>query len=192
MCVPDLSILRSAVSGDQSYNLGAILACRLHLNRFNGDLFGGIYATCVANFLGVAIREDDIELPPAYLDFNAMVHHQFVERNESPLQYRLIFDRHRVVRITLPAPAFFDYQAKGRYVITREEADEYERREEAACRHAAAQEAIAAASQYDPSYYYGYPPGQKPKLGGVRISHRHYIYVHTHLLLDVGAHTFSL
>ena len=97
-----------------------------------------------------------------------MVHHQFVERNESPLQYRLIFDRRRDVHITLPAPAFFDYQAKAIYVITREETDEYERRAEAARRHAAAQEAIAAASQYDPnysssrydpSYTYGYPPG---------------------------------
>ena len=39
------------------------------------------------------IREDDIELPPTFLDFNAMVHHQFIERNESPLRYRLIFDR---------------------------------------------------------------------------------------------------
>ena len=89
-----------------------------------------------------------------------MVHHQFVERNESPLQYRLIFDRRCFVCITLPAPAFFDYQARGRYTITREEADEYERREEAARRHAAAQQAIATASQYDPNYYYGYPPGQ--------------------------------
>ena len=159
MCVPDLSILRSAVLGDKSYNLGAIVACRLHLNRFNGDFFGGIYATRIANFLGVAIREDDIELPPAYLDLNAMVHHQFVERNESPLRYRLIFDRHRAVRITLPAPAFFDYQAKGRHVITREEADGYERRAEAAHRHAAAQAAIVAASHYDPSDTYGYPPG---------------------------------
>ena len=89
-----------------------------------------------------------------------MASHQFVERPESPLLYRLIFDKRCVVRITLPAPTFFDYQAKGRYVITREEADEYERRVEAAHRHAAAQEAIAAASQYDPNYYYGYPPGQ--------------------------------
>ena len=160
MCVPDLSFLRSVVLGDKSYNLGAIVARRLHLNRFNGDFFGGIYATRIANFLGIAIQEDDIELPPAYLDFNAMVHHQFVERNESPLQYRLIFDRRRAVRITLPAPAFFDHQAKGRYVITREEADEYERRAEAARRHVAAQEAMAAASQYDPNYYYGYPPSQ--------------------------------
>ena len=146
MCVPDLSILRSAMLGDKSYNLGAIVARRLHLNRFNGDFFGGICATCIANFLGIAIREDAIELPPAYLDFNAMVHHQFVERNESPLLYRLIFDRRRAARITLPAPAFFDYQAKGRYVITREEADEYERRAEAARRRATAQEAIVAAS----------------------------------------------
>ncbi len=45
----------------------------------------GIYATRLADFLGVTIRNDDIELPPAYLDFNAMVHHQFFERNESPL-----------------------------------------------------------------------------------------------------------
>ena len=90
-----------------------------------------------------------------------MASHQFVERPESPLLYRLIFYKRRVFRITLPAPAFFDYQAKGRYVITREEADEYERSAEAARRHAAAQEAIAAASQYDPNnYYYGYQPGQ--------------------------------
>ena len=98
-------------------------------------------------------------MPPAYLDFNAIVHHQFVERNESPLQYRLIFDRRRVVRITLSAPAFFDYQAKGRHFITREEVDEYEWRAEAPGRHAAAQEAITVASQYDPDNNYGYPPG---------------------------------
>ena len=89
-----------------------------------------------------------------------MVRHRFVERNDQFLQYRLIFDRRRAVHITLPAPAFFDYQAKGRYVISREEADEYERRAEYARRGTAAQEAIAAASQYDPNFYYGYPLGQ--------------------------------
>ena len=82
MCVPDLSILRSAVLEDKSYNLGAIVARRLHLNRFNGDFFGGIYATRIANFLGITIHEDDIELPPDYLDYEAMVRHHFVERND--------------------------------------------------------------------------------------------------------------
>ena len=89
----------------------------------------------------------------------------------SPLLYRLIFDKRRVFRITLPAPAFFDLKTKRRYVITREEAEEYERRAEAARLHAAAQQAITTAHQYDPNYssssqydpnnyYYGYPPGQ--------------------------------
>ena len=59
----------------------------LHNNRFNGDFFGGIYATCLADFLEIPICEDDIELPLAYLDYNAMVRHQFVERNDQSLQY---------------------------------------------------------------------------------------------------------
>ena len=86
-----------------------------------------------------------MELPPAYLDFNAMVRHQFIERNEQPLQSRLIFDRRHTVHVALSAPAFFDFQTKGRYVITREEANEYERRAEAARLHTAAQQAITAA-----------------------------------------------
>ena len=99
-------------------------------------------------------------LPPAYLDYDTMVKHHFLKRNEQFLQYRLIFDRRSAVHVTLPAPSLFDYQAKGRYVVTREEAAEHKGRAEAARQHAAAQEAIAAASQYDPNYYYGYPPGQ--------------------------------
>ena len=83
-----------------------------------------------------------------------MVRHQFVERNDQFLQYRLIFDRQRTYHVALPAPTFFDFQAKGRYVITREEANEYERRAEAARLQAAAHEAVAAASQYDPSYHF--------------------------------------
>ena len=146
MCVPDLSVLRSVILGDRHYNLGANVACRLHNNRFNGDFFGGIYATRLANFLGVPIRGYDIELPPAYLDYEAMVRHQFVERNDQFLQYRLIFDKRRTYHLALPAPAFFDSQAKRRYVITREEANEYKRRTEIARLQAAAHEAIADAS----------------------------------------------
>ena len=85
MCVPDLSVLKSAVLGDKQYNLGAIVARRLHNNGLSGDLFGGIYATRVANFLEIPIHENDMELPPAYPDYDAMVRHQFIERNEQPL-----------------------------------------------------------------------------------------------------------
>ena len=85
MCVPDLSVLKSAILGDRQYNLGAIIARRLHNNSIDGDFFGGIYATCLADFLEIPIRGDDIELPPAYLDYNALVRHQFVERNDESL-----------------------------------------------------------------------------------------------------------
>ena len=105
--------------------MGAIIARRLHLNAKYGDLFGGIYATRLANYLGVPIRWYDIELPPAILDYDAMVRYQFLKRNEHFLQCRLIFDGRRDVHITLPTPAFFDYLARGGYTITREEADEY-------------------------------------------------------------------
>ena len=56
MCVPDFSVLKSAVLGDKQYNLGAIVARRLHNNGLSGDLFGGIYATRLANFLEILLR----------------------------------------------------------------------------------------------------------------------------------------
>ena len=101
----------------KGYNLGAIVARRLHKNGRAGDLFGGIYATRVANYLGIAPREGDMMIPAIYLDYDAMVNHHFLRRNEQFLQYRLIFDRHSSVHVTLPAPFLFDYQAKGRYVV---------------------------------------------------------------------------
>ena len=55
---------------------------RLHLNAKHGDLFGGIYATRLANYLEVPIRAIEIELPPAFLDYNALVRYQFLVRNE--------------------------------------------------------------------------------------------------------------
>ena len=152
-------VLKSVVLGYKGYNLGAIVAHRLQNNGRVGDLFGGIYATRVANYLGIAPREGDMMLPPSYLDYDAMVNHHFLSRNEQFLHYRLIYNRRNVVHVTLPAPLLLDYQAKGRYVVPREEAAEQEGRAEAARQHAAAQEAVAAASQYDPSYNYGYQPG---------------------------------
>ena len=44
-------------------------------------MFGGIYATRVANYLGISPREEDMELPPAYLDYDAMVKHCFLGMN---------------------------------------------------------------------------------------------------------------
>ena len=65
--------------------MGSIVARRLHLNAKDGDLFGGIYATHLADYFGVSIRENDIELPPSFLAYNAMVRYRFLERNEQSL-----------------------------------------------------------------------------------------------------------
>ena len=59
--------------GDKRYNLGAIIARRLHVNAKDGYFFGGIYAIRLANYLGVSIRGNDIDLPPTFLDTNALV-----------------------------------------------------------------------------------------------------------------------
>ena len=34
--------------------------------------------TRVANYLGIAPREGDVMIPPAYLDYDAMVNHHFL------------------------------------------------------------------------------------------------------------------
>ena len=159
-------------------------------------------------------------LPPVFLDYKSMVAHDFIVKNrENELKYKLFFDKHHPETITLPAPSLFDLSA-GKYLVPLEAIH--------ACRNPTSAtepesepqvdpprqsnykwdpEMIAnqwqsesSSSQYDPNYYFGYPPGQpwpwtnlgqKPKLGGVRISHRHYIHVHT-LISRCRAHTFSL
>ena len=119
--------------------MGAIVARRLQNNSRKGNFFGGIYATHVANYLGIDPREGDMIIPHVYLDYEAMASYQFLGRNEQFLQYRLTYDRRNIVHVTLPAPYLFNYQAKGRYVVTGEEVAKHERRAEAARQHAAAQ-----------------------------------------------------
>ena len=52
---PDLAVLRHALEGENTYSLGAIVACRLHLNKSQGKIHGGIYATCLADHFEVEI-----------------------------------------------------------------------------------------------------------------------------------------
>ena len=56
-------------------------------------------------------------------------------------------------------PTFLITRLKGIYVVTREEATEYERGMEVARQNTPAQEAVASSSQYYPSFTYGYQPG---------------------------------
>ena len=85
-----------------------------------------------------------------------MIRYQFLERDDESLLYRLIFNQQRVFHITLPAPAFFDFQVKRRYYITRGEVEEYERESRAARLREAAIQAVAAALPYNPHYDFGF------------------------------------
>ena len=136
--------------------MGAIIARRLNKNASEGDFFGGVYATRLANFLGVSIRPEDPPLRTTYLDRVALTRYQFLERDHGSLLYRLIFNRQRVFHITLPAPAFFDFQVKQRYYITIGEAEEYEREAMAARLRKTAIQAVAAALPCNTHYDFGF------------------------------------
>ena len=109
LCAPDLSLIHTAVTGEQHYNLGAIVARRLNSNSSNGDLYGGIYASRVAAKLGVSPQPNDPILPERYLDFDDMRYHEFIVNRARGYEYNLIFEKYTPMPITLPAPALFDY-----------------------------------------------------------------------------------
>ena len=120
----DLRILKTAILSDKQFNMGIVVACCLHNNALVGDFFGGIYAARLAAHLGVPIKENDNMLPPSSLDYDAMVCHQFLERDDPPLRYKIIFNRRHVFPITLPTPSLFNFQEKRRHLILEEEAED--------------------------------------------------------------------
>lgn len=108
-CAPNLSILCSALYGDRTYNIGAIIARRLSKNAGSDDVYGGIYATRIPAHFEIPIRlNEDHELPTSLLDFEAMQRHGFIDYRAEANDYRynLIFDMYNPVIITLPAPYF--------------------------------------------------------------------------------------
>jgi len=122
LCDPDLSLIRTALTGDRSYNLGAIVARRLQHNANSGYFYGGIYATCLARELGVLPLPYDPILPTQYFDFGAMKNHKILTGDIHNFTYKLFFNQDSVVYTYFPAPALFDYHNKGRYFVLESEA----------------------------------------------------------------------
>ena len=77
LATPDFAILRRALHNDNTYNLGSIIARRLHTNRTRGKIHGGIYATRLARHFNVNIHPHDYPLPRIYLDHRSMRDHHF-------------------------------------------------------------------------------------------------------------------
>src|SRR6266566_3771641 len=119
LAAPDFAILRRALHNDNTYNLGAIIACRLHTNRTRGKIHGGIYATRLARRFNVNICPHDYLLPRVYLDHQSMRDHHFLDAPEPPhhIRYNLIFSEDTRDIISLPAPALFDSHARNGYTV---------------------------------------------------------------------------
>ena len=119
LCAPDFAVLRRALYGDNTYSLGAIVARRPHLNKSQGKIHGGIFATRLAAHFEVEIRPHDYPLTKVYLDRAAMLHHHFLahDRPNIAIPYNLVYSVDTRDVIPLPAPALFDSVARGGYRI---------------------------------------------------------------------------
>ena len=108
---------------DTTFNLGAIIAKRLSLNRTKGPIFGGIFASRLAAHFRIPIRHYEKEeklLPPTFLDYKSMLAHEFIVKNkEMMLKYNLIFAKIKCETIILPAPSLFNILS-GMYLILPE------------------------------------------------------------------------
>ena len=123
LSAPNFAVLHRALYDDNTYILGAIVACRLHINRSKGKIHDGIYATRLASHFNMQIRQHDCPLPKVYLDRKAMAHHQFIagENTDIPIPYNLVFGVDTCDIIPLPAPTLFDPISMGRYRIMPED-----------------------------------------------------------------------
>ncbi|KAE8777384.1 hypothetical protein D1007_49859 [Hordeum vulgare] len=124
---PDLAILAAALLGDNTYNIGALIARRFVANSGKGTHFGGIYATLILEHLGRTVRADDVPFPYINFDLTAMKRHEFVTRTSEfgNLVYIMRFGELTTREIRLTAPLFFDYTSRNGLSFTSIELDEF-------------------------------------------------------------------
>jgi hypothetical protein len=71
----DLTFIAAAVKQDRTYNLGAMIAQRLALNREKGSICGGLIASHLLAFHGLAPHALDLAFSLRRLDLNSMIQH---------------------------------------------------------------------------------------------------------------------
>src|SRR3954470_11732358 len=91
---PDTAIIANALSGKHEYHVGSLIAKHLATNSTKGDIFGGVYATLLLQFLQMEPRPDDTVFPFVSLDLPAMKRHFFVTKTSHryTLDYILRFN----------------------------------------------------------------------------------------------------
>ncbi|KAE8771377.1 hypothetical protein D1007_56784 [Hordeum vulgare] len=124
---PDIAILAAALSGDNTYNMGALIVRRLIANSGKVPHFGGICAMLILEHLECTIRTDDAPFPFISFDLTAMKTHEFVTSTSEfgNLVYIMRFGEFTTHEIRLPAPLLFDYTNRNRWYFTAIELDEF-------------------------------------------------------------------
>jgi hypothetical protein len=168
----DLAFLLAALRRDRTYNLGALIAFCLDINREKGGICGGLIASRLLAFHGVVPHFLDLHFPEEKLDLNAMIHHKFISPPASliNLTFDLTFFKKttwRVVKtdrpVRLPAPLLFNLDRRNGWSLTEDELDAYieehpppvhdeEGTEESG------QPSNIANFPYEQPYYYDYAP----------------------------------
>ena len=84
----------NALLGEHEYHVGTMIARRLAANGNKGDLFGGIYATLLLQFLNGTPYPNDVPFTFISFDLAAMKRHKFVTLTSEldRLDYILRFD----------------------------------------------------------------------------------------------------
>src|SRR3954465_12180308 len=121
-----LESITCSISGKHEYHVGSLIAKRLATNSKKGDLFGGVYATLLLQFLQGEPCPDDIVFPFVSLDLAAMKRHFFVTQasDRFALDYILQFKDSVTCTVRLPAPLVFDFSRRNRYRFSVAEFDE--------------------------------------------------------------------
>src|SRR4051812_43440198 len=122
---PDTAIMENALSGKHEYHVGTLIARRLAANGNKGDLFGGIYATLILQYLKGTPYPDDVPFPFISFDLAAMKRHKFVTLASEldRLDYILRFDVEER-QIHIPAPLLFGFSRRNGYCFTDTQFDE--------------------------------------------------------------------
>ena len=119
---------------DRTYNLGALIALHLTINRERRGICGGLIASRLPAFHGVVLHRLDIQLPLGSLDFNSVVQHKFLlpQANQNSLVYEITFfkkPKWRVVKsarlVNLPAPLLFNLDNREGWSLMEHELDQY-------------------------------------------------------------------
>jgi hypothetical protein len=116
------------------WDISALIAFRLDVNREKGGICGGLIASRLLALHGVVPHVLDLQFPVERLDLNSMIHHKFVSPRAylTNLTFEITFFKKstwKVVKtdrsVHLPAPLLFNLDRKNGWSLTEGELDAY-------------------------------------------------------------------